>query len=350
MRPTTSRTMTPPNAEPQGPAADGSGILLVDKPSGWTSHQVVGRLRRLLGTRKVGHAGTLDPMATGLLIIGVNRATRLLGALSDSGKCYSATIRLGQGSSTDDAEGELEAPVDTSAITPQQIQTGIAALTGPIMQVPSTVSAIKVDGQRAHARVRAGEQFTLAARPVTIEQFELLGSQPVPVEGRQLLDLQVRVACSSGTYIRALARDLGADLGVGGHLTELRRTSIGGFEVPDGDAATDLEAGVLGPTLSMGQVARRCFVVTEVDRDQARRVVHGQRVVHTSDPGLLGRLNADQTVAVLCEDDLVAMARVRPANNPSEPAAGDGPAELQASTSTAVVLHPSTVLAHDQFA
>src|SRR5665647_2550011 len=205
-----------------------SGLILIDKPQGWTSHDAVARTRRLAGTRKVGHAGTLDPMATGLLILGINSSTRLLTYIVGLDKEYLATIRLGASTTTDDAEGEqlaLAPAGAVAALTPEAITAGIAALTGDIMQQPSAVSAIKVDGRRAYARVRAGEEVELPARPVTVSAFDLLSADQV--DG--FLDLTVRGECSSGTYIRALARDLGARLGVGGHLTSLRRTRIGPF-------------------------------------------------------------------------------------------------------------------------
>ncbi|MCT3016213.1 tRNA pseudouridine(55) synthase TruB, partial [Propionibacterium freudenreichii] len=206
-----------------------SGLLIVDKPAGLTSQQVVGRCRHLLGTRKVGHAGTLDPMATGVLIVGVNRATRLLGHLAMHDKRYLATIRLGASTTTDDAEGEVVAQTDASGVEDEQVNAGIAGLTGQIDQVPSSVSAIKVNGQRAYALVRKGQDVTLAARRVTVSDFTVLATRR---EG-PFIDLDVTVECTSGTYVRALARDLGAGLGVGGHLTALRRTRIGRYLIDD---------------------------------------------------------------------------------------------------------------------
>ncbi len=206
-----------------------AGLLLVAKPSGPTSHDVVARTRFVLGTKKVGHAGTLDPMASGLLILGVERATKLLGHLALNDKSYRATIRLGESTSTEDAEGELIATVDASGVTDQQIRTAMATLSGDIWQVPSSVSAIKVDGRRAYDLVRAGESVVLAARPVTVNTFDLLSRSTVgPV-----IELEVLVDCSTGTYVRALARDLGGLLGVGAHLTALRRTRIGPFDLAD---------------------------------------------------------------------------------------------------------------------
>jgi tRNA pseudouridine55 synthase len=205
-----------------------SGIALIDKQQGFTSHDVVAKLRKLLGTKKIGHAGTLDPMATGLLLMGVGAGTKLMQFLSGLDKTYEATIRLGASSSTDDAQGELEELRDASQVSREQLEAEILKLTGNIEQVPSSVSAIKVDGKRAYDLVRAGEEVVLKSRKVTVSRFEIVG-EPLVVE--KYLDINVEVDCSSGTYIRALARDLGDALGVGGHLTALRRTRIGSFEV-----------------------------------------------------------------------------------------------------------------------
>ncbi len=222
-----------------------SGILLVDKPGGITSHDVVARARRALNTRKIGHAGTLDPMATGLLILGVGPATRLLTYIVGLDKTYEATIRLGASTDSDDADGTEIARADAAvlaAVTPDAVSAGIAALTGRIEQVPSTVSAIKVGGRRAYDLARAGEEVQLKARDVTVSRFEVLAVRPV--DGA--IDLDVVVDCSSGTYIRALARDLGAALGVGGHLTALRRTRIGAFRVEDAAVEIDPDGRLIG--------------------------------------------------------------------------------------------------------
>jgi tRNA pseudouridine55 synthase len=256
-----------------------SGLILVDKPGGWTSHDVVGRVRRLAGTRKVGHAGTLDPMATGLLILGVNSSTRLLTYIVGADKEYLATIRLGAASTTDDAEGELlaAAPQEAlDAVTGEAILSGIAQLTGEIDQVPSSVSAIKVDGKRAYARVRAGEQVELKARPVTVSEFELLETR----RHAGSTDLDVRVVCSSGTYIRSLARDLGAGLGVGGHLTALRRTRIGVYDVRDAHDLDTLDAQTaLIPAVD---AASTLFERLQLDEQQAIDLTHGRRI-HVAD-------------------------------------------------------------------
>ena len=206
-----------------------SGLVLVDKDQGMTSHDVVGRIRRLAGTRKVGHAGTLDPMATGVLVVGVNKATRLLTYIVGHDKTYTATIRLGQNTITDDAEGEIISERIAAAVTDEDIEAEIAKLRGEIQQIPSQVSAIKVDGKRSYARVRAGEQVELKSRPVTISRFDV--HEVRRENGGKILDVDVTVSCSSGTYIRALARDLGEALNVGGHLTALRRTEVGPYKI-----------------------------------------------------------------------------------------------------------------------
>ena len=256
--------------------APASGILLVDKPQGITSHGAVSRARRAFSTRKVGHAGTLDPMATGLLVLGLGSSTRLLTFLVGVDKEYLATVRLGQATTTDDAEGEpLGSRADARRLPDSDVLREMAVLTGPILQVPSSVSAIKVDGKRAYARVRSGEEVDLAARPVTVAAFELLGrDEPTDVPGA--LDLRVRVECSSGTYVRALARDLGAALGVGAHLTALRRTRVGPFGVDGAAPADELSADT--PVLPAAEVARRLFPVLDLTAEQAVAVRHGRRI------------------------------------------------------------------------
>ena len=259
----------------------GDGLLVVDKPAGWTSHQVVGRCRRLLGTRKVGHAGTLDPLATGVLVVGVNRATRLLGHLALHDKRYLATVRLGIETLTEDADGEVTAVHGASGVVETAIRDAMAGLVGDLTQVPSAVSAIKVDGKRSYARVRAGEQVVLAARPVTVSRFDLLAARPVEAEGVPCLDLEVDVECSTGTYVRALARDLGAALGTGAHVTALRRTRVGGYTLADVtvDVTDDVTAEMGPPALmTMAEAARRSFPVVEVDASTARAVTYGKPV------------------------------------------------------------------------
>lgn len=248
-----------------------SGILLVDKSRGITSHDVVGRARRALGTRKVGHAGTLDPMATGLLILGVDSSTRLLTYLVGLGKSYEATIRLGRSSTTDDAEGELSEVVDTEQVTRADVDSAIARLTGEISQVPSTFSAIKVDGRRSYELARAGEEVELRSRTVTVSRFDVLAERRT-VDG---LELDVAIDCSSGTYIRALGRDLGADLGVGGYLTALRRTSIGPFAVEDAVADEAIDpAAVLAPA----GVAAQLYPRLELGAQELTELTQGKKV------------------------------------------------------------------------
>jgi tRNA pseudouridine55 synthase len=245
-----------------------SGLVVVDKPAGITSHDVVARVRRLAGTRKVGHAGTLDPMATGVLVLGLNRATRLLGHLTLTDKRYDATIRLGETTTTDDAEGETVASHSTSELTEDDVRAALASFDGEIDQVPSAVSAVKVDGKRAYARVREGEEVDLPSRRVTIHALE--------VTGVRLPELDVTVHCSSGTYIRAIARDLGAALGVGGHLTALRRTSVGPFDLADARSLDQLaDAFAVTP---IGEAARASFPALDLDDDQASDVRVGRRL------------------------------------------------------------------------
>ncbi|MFI1237045.1 tRNA pseudouridine(55) synthase TruB [Nocardia salmonicida] len=247
------------------------GLVIVDKDSGLTSHDVVARSRKLLQTRKVGHAGTLDPMATGVLVLGVERATKLLGQLLLTTKAYTATIRLGQATNTDDAEGEITETTPALHVTDDEIAAGVAALTGDIEQVPATVSAIKVDGERAYARVRAGEEVQLAARPVTVSRFDILARRNV-ADG-EFVDLDVAVECTSGTYIRALARDLGAALGVGGHLTALRRTRVGPFTLEHArtleELATAAEAEQPLLSLDIDAAVRTAFPLRDIDESQA---------------------------------------------------------------------------------
>ncbi|HEY7857637.1 MAG TPA: tRNA pseudouridine(55) synthase TruB, partial [Candidatus Nanopelagicales bacterium] len=225
-------------------------VVVVDKPAGMTSHDVVSRVRRIVGSRKVGHAGTLDPMATGVLVLGVERATRLLGHFLVTDKAYDATIRLGAATVTDDVEGEVLARTDASGVTDDDVRRGVRTLTGPLQQRPSAVSAIKVAGVRAHARVRAGEDVELATRPVRVLTFEVHDLRRSYDDGLAVIDLDVSVVCTSGTYVRALARDLGAHLGVGGHLTALRRTRVGPFDLAQARTLDQLTAdaatGVVG--------------------------------------------------------------------------------------------------------
>lgn len=251
-----------------------SGMVLVDKPGGMTSHDVVARARKALDTRKIGHAGTLDPMATGLLVLGVGPATRLLTFIVGLDKTYTATIRLGTATDTDDAEGAETSRSDAAALaaaTPERIRSGVAALTGTISQVPSTVSAIKVAGRRAYDLARAGQEVELAARTVTVARFDVLAER----RGADAIDLDVVVDCTSGTYVRALARDLGAGLGVGGHLTALRRTRIGPLRVQDAASVDAVASDALRPA---GDIAALVLGRLEVTADEARDLRHGKRL------------------------------------------------------------------------
>jgi tRNA pseudouridine55 synthase len=258
-----------------------SGVVVVDKPAGWTSHDVVARMRRLAGTRKVGHAGTLDPMATGVLVVGLNRATRLLGHLALAEKAYEATVRLGESTLTDDAEGEVTTRADASTVPDRDLALAVDALTGDIEQVPSSVSAVKVDGRRSYARVRRGETVELAARPVHVSSFEILD---VRREGAHV-DVDVSVACSTGTYIRALARDLGAALGVGGHLIRLRRTRVGGFDLAQASTLETLARDLT--VVPIDDVARVSFPTHVAAPEQADLVRHG-RPLPATDLGTAG--------------------------------------------------------------
>ncbi len=261
------------------------GLIVVDKPGGITSHDVVSRVRRLARTRRVGHGGTLDPMATGVLVIGVGKATRLLTYVIGSDKRYTATIRLGESTVTDDAEGEVVATSAVDQITEAAVHGGLERQTGTISQVPSAVSAIKIDGKRAYRRVRSGESVDLPARTVTVSSLTVTAIRPAVSagSGAPVLDVDVEVACSSGTYIRAIARDLGAHLGVGGHLTALRRTAVGSFTLEHArtlDALAALaEAGSPLLSLTLDEAAGRFFARRDASGDEARVLSHGGPLV-----------------------------------------------------------------------
>jgi tRNA pseudouridine55 synthase len=273
------------------------GLLVVDKPAGWTSHDVVARTRRLAGTRRVGHAGTLDPMATGVLVLGLGKATRLLGHLTLTEKAYDATIRLGASTLTDDAEGEVTATTSAGEVTEQAVREGVAALTGTIEQVPSSVSAIKVDGERAYRRVRAGDEVTLAARPVVVSQFEVLAVRRTG----DSVDVDVSLVCSSGTYVRALARDLGAALGVGGHLRALRRTRVGPYDLDASRTLEQLEVEL--DVLPMAAAVRAAFPVREVDAAAAVVISHGGPLPALGmGPGPVAVLGPDGAFLALVEE------------------------------------------------
>ncbi|ACZ22258.1 tRNA pseudouridine synthase B [Sanguibacter keddieii DSM 10542] len=302
---------------PRRPTAP-DGLVLVDKPAGWTSHDVVARTRGLAGTRKVGHAGTLDPMATGVLVLGVGRATRLLTYVVGTDKEYTATIRLGQATTTDDAEGEMLTTPGAAGVAADAVAAGIARLTGEIQQVPSSVSAIKVDGKRAYALVRSGADVALDARTVTISRFDVhaVREVEVTVEGDSeagtatttttVLDVDVTVVCSSGTYIRALARDLGADLGVGGHLTALRRTRVGGYTLDAARSFEELESqadadGTLA-TLPLADAARGTFPVRVLTAEEVVALSYGQWLEPTGASGTTAALSPEDELVALVED------------------------------------------------
>jgi len=280
-----------------------AGIVVVDKPAGLTSHDVVGRCRRIFGTRKVGHAGTLDPMATGVLVIGIERATKLLGLITATDKAYAATIRLGQTTTTEDAEGDLVTTASAAGVTDAAIDAAVAALRGDIDQVPSSVSAIKVAGQRAYKLVREGQTVELAARRVRIERFDVLavrrGGEVEDVD--DVVDVDVAVDCSSGTYIRALARDVGATLGVGGHLTALRRTRVGRFGL---DEARTLDALADAPQLSysLDEACLLAFPRRDLTADEAESARHGRALEPAGIEGVYAAAAPDGSVMALLED------------------------------------------------
>jgi tRNA pseudouridine55 synthase len=276
------------------------GLVIVDKPAGLTSHDVVSRLRRLAHTRRVGHAGTLDPMATGVLVLGVDKATRLLHHLVLADKAYTATIRLGQATVTDDAEGALVSSSSAAAVDEAAVRAAMVPLTGDVLQVPSAVSAIKVDGQRAYQRVRDGETVALAARPVTVSSFVAARFERV---GLDLLDVDVEVECSSGTYVRALARDLGVALGVGAHLTALRRTRVGPFTIAQArtlDALAELDDPV---TLPLADAVRTALPARQIDADEARALSFGRSLDSTGIAGTHGAFTADGVVVALLVEE-----------------------------------------------
>lgn len=276
----------------------GPGIVVVDKPAGMTSHDVVGRCRRIFSTRRVGHAGTLDPMATGVLVIGVDRATKILGLLTGASKSYAATIRLGQTTSTEDAEGEVLHSVSAAHLTREAIGAAVAGLRGDIEQVPSAVSAIKVEGRRAYRLVREGQAVELAARPVRIDRFEVCDVRPAG----QLVDVDVEVDCSSGTYVRALARDVGAALGVGGHLTALRRTRVGRFTLEQARSLDDL-AERPGLSLTLDEACLLMFPRRDLSAEEADATANGRPLAAAGIDGVYAACDADGRVIALLRDE-----------------------------------------------
>jgi tRNA pseudouridine55 synthase len=288
------------------------GLVIVDKPAGMTSHDVVSRCRRIFTTRKVGHAGTLDPMATGVLVIGIERATKILGLLMTATKSYSATIRLGQTTTTDDADGDLVRTTPADAVTDDQIDAAIGALRGEIRQVPSAVSAVKVGGKRAYRLSREGHTVELAPRTVRVERFDVLAVR----RQHDVVDVDVEVDCSSGTYIRALARDAGAALGVGGHLIALRRTRVGRFALENARTLDDLAAD---PELSysIDDACQLIFPRRDLSADEAVAASHGRALEAAGIDGLYAATDPDGRVIALLRDEgerTRSEVVVRPAN------------------------------------
>lgn len=269
------------------------GLLIVDKPTGMTSHDVVSRVRRLAGTRKVGHGGTLDPMATGVLVLGVGRATRLLTYVVGTGKAYRATIRLGQSTITDDADGPVSQEVPAGHVTAPEVAQRLEAMTGEVDQVPSAVSAIKIKGVRSYHRVRAGENVSLPARRVRIDRIEVLDFR----HAGDVVDVDVEVVCSSGTYIRAIARDLGASLGVGGHLTALRRTAVGKFTLAEAQPLQEPLRYV-----PLAEALRLVMPVRAIGEDDAKVVRHGGPIAEVGEPGPYGVIGPDGAALAVMSD------------------------------------------------
>ena len=284
-----------------------SGLVLIDKPKGWTSHDVVAKMRGIAGTRRVGHAGTLDPMATGLLLLGINAGTKLLTFLVGATKTYEATIRLGASTITDDAEGEVTSTAKGSAVnalTLEKIESALNALRGEIMQVPSSVSAIKVDGERAYAKVRGGDEVKLAARPITVSRFEVTSDIRLVSDGDSIfVDFDAVIDCSSGTYIRALARDLGSALQVGGHLTALRRTRIGTYKIEDAQQLHGLSSDSLSIT-SMFDAVKESFELRELSDQEVIDLRHGKRISANDCVGKeIAGVNGQRLIAMLEKAD-----------------------------------------------
>jgi tRNA pseudouridine55 synthase len=276
-----------------------SGLVIVDKPSGWTSHDVVARIRRLAGTRRVGHAGTLDPMATGVLVVGIEKATRLLGHLTLTEKEYLATIRLGQATDTGDADGTVVSASPAGELTLARVRAAAAPLTGEIQQVPPAVSAVKVRGRRAYQLAREGRAPVLDARAVTVHEFTISDPRPAGADGC-LLDVTAVVRCSSGTYIRALARDLGESLGVGGHLTMLRRTRVGPYRLSDARTTDELAADLR--VMPLAQAAAAAFPVRSLTEAETRGLSHGASLNAAGSAGPVAALAPDGTLVALVEE------------------------------------------------
>ena len=274
------------------------GFLVVDKAPGMTSHDVVAVARKALGTRKVGHAGTLDPMATGVLVLGFGNGTRLLQYITDGDKSYTATIILGAATITDDREGEVLSEADASQITDEQIKTGLAKMVGEIQQRPSSVSAVKVGGERAYDRVRAGEVFELAARTITISALDILEIRHLGAR----IEIDIDVTCSAGTFIRAIARDLGDDLQVGGHLSVLRRTRVAGFPISQAISFEDLKAQSFSP-LQLADVARATFQVRELALDEVQELSFGRPLSVNATEAIYAALSPDDRLIALLKNE-----------------------------------------------
>lgn len=273
------------------------GFLVVDKQPGMTSHDVVAIGRRALNTRKVGHAGTLDPMATGILVLGFNNGTRLLQYITDGDKSYEATVVLGSATVTDDIEGEVVSTADVSHITDQMIEQALAPMRGVISQRPSSVSAVKIDGERAYNRVRSGEDVVLPSREVTISQLDIVAIRHLS----STIEIDLKVTCSAGTFIRAIARDCGDTLKVGGHLNSLRRTRVAGFGL---DQAVSLAAVKSGEftTLDLADVARATFPVRAIELDEKLELSFGRFLTPNLAPGVFAGICADNQLVALLEN------------------------------------------------
>lgn len=274
-----------------------AGLICIDKPAGLTSHDVVARVRRGWGTKKVGHAGTLDPMATGVLVIGVHRATKMMGLITLADKTYTATIRLGQSTHTDDKEGDVLASGDARHLTEQHIREACEVFVGDIMQRPASVSAIKINGKRAHQLVREGQHVDIPARPVTVHSLSIEEIRPV----NSWVDVDVQVHCSSGTYIRSIARDLGQILHVGGHLTALRRTTSGPFDVSQSMTLDDF---MDNPRLSLNldEAATTCFPTRQVTAEQAETLAHGRWLDPIGQPGIYACIDPQGVAIALVKE------------------------------------------------
>jgi len=289
--------------------ADVSGLILVDKAAGWTSHDVVSRTRKIAGTRKVGHAGTLDPMATGLLVIGFNKATRLLTYIVDTTKTYRATMRFGHNTSTDDADGDIVQTRFANAVTQKDIHRAVEAQTGTIQQVPSSVSAIKIDGKRAYQRVRDGEDVEIPAREVTIHRFDIESIERAP-DGKTI-DVEVEIECSAGTYIRALARDIGEELNTGGYLTALRRTAVGPYHIDDAVTIELLSEHFVYTDIS--QAAAKLFPVRTINPSEAKDLVHGRRISALNSTALYAaQLDTGQVIALITDAERAGKIEAKP--------------------------------------